>query len=435
MDGSFACPECGCEIHLTGLSPGRQVSCDWCQSRVEIPFIPRADQITRMRRSRFSARRKRLPAWAWLAFTMLTAAIALAGASRAVRSRWRSAECEALAGLVQSSQQAESAGRLDEALSALEGALTIALRTTPPPTNLDSLLEHRDRLSRQEAESSLLALEASKIPLDPAHAVGLALTLQARSHKDPALSTVTDRIAATLAKLRLAWVVAEADEARSANIAGQPDKALALAEHFHYNADNLLNPHRARWQAEAAEIAGQVIARHGTLVEPIRGQFTLGSPAAYAPLINPPLLETLKNRGYLPRPPSPLWSELWSSLAPYKVTLEINERFEDTYLSSQSRLSDLDAHLVLSRQGINHWGEAPRARTQVPLPGLSAYQASRLSVGDRRSAEAERLLYENARTNLIERLDYNLRNIPPCLPKNPGPLPSPPLAIPAKPAV
>ena len=27
MDGSFACPECGSEVEVEGLAPGRQVRC------------------------------------------------------------------------------------------------------------------------------------------------------------------------------------------------------------------------------------------------------------------------------------------------------------------------------------------------------------------------------------------------------------------------
>ena len=48
-----------------------------------------------------------------------------------------------------------------------------------------------------------------------AETVGLALTLQARARKDPALSALSDRIETALAKHRLAWVSAEADEIAS----------------------------------------------------------------------------------------------------------------------------------------------------------------------------------------------------------------------------
>src|SRR5260370_10276102 len=112
MDGTFACPECGCEICLRGLSPGRQVVCDWCKSLVEVPYIPRADQIKRMRRDRTRARahRLRLPAWAWAVAGLLSVAIVLASVGRVVVGRWQSAEAATVAQLVESSRAAAGAG-------------------------------------------------------------------------------------------------------------------------------------------------------------------------------------------------------------------------------------------------------------------------------------------------------------------------------------
>ena len=42
MDGSFACPECGSSVEVTGLAPGRQVRCGFCNRLLEVPFLPRA---------------------------------------------------------------------------------------------------------------------------------------------------------------------------------------------------------------------------------------------------------------------------------------------------------------------------------------------------------------------------------------------------------
>ena len=39
------------------------------------------------------------------------------------------------------------------------------------------------------------------------------------------------------------------------------------------------------WQARATALAGRIIARQGAVVEPVRGQFTYGSPTAYADAI------------------------------------------------------------------------------------------------------------------------------------------------------
>ena len=114
--------------------------------------------------------------------------------------------------------------------------------------------------------------------------------------------------------------------------------------------------------------------------------------------------DALRKAGYLPRPTTPSWDDLWSTLAPCHLTVEVRERQDDTYLQSLNRLSQLESSVTLSVRGQKVWHETHNARTQIPMPGLSAYQASRLAVGSHRSPEFERLLYENARANLIDRL-------------------------------
>ena len=42
MDGSFACPECGSDVEVRGLAPGRQVRCGFCHRLLEVPYLPRA---------------------------------------------------------------------------------------------------------------------------------------------------------------------------------------------------------------------------------------------------------------------------------------------------------------------------------------------------------------------------------------------------------
>ena len=36
MDGSFACPECGSDVEVRGLAPGRQVRCEFCHRLLEV---------------------------------------------------------------------------------------------------------------------------------------------------------------------------------------------------------------------------------------------------------------------------------------------------------------------------------------------------------------------------------------------------------------
>ena len=134
--------------------------------------------------------------------------------------------------------------------------------------------------------------------------------------------------------------------------------------------------------------------------------------------MRPNLTASLRERGYLPRTSSTTWDDLWTSLAPYRLTVDVLEQMDDTYLSSSNRLSVLSATLSLTRQGVLLWRESPRARTQIPLPGLPAYQASRLAVGARRSPEFERLLYEDARKALNQRIAAHLRSLPACRPSD-----------------
>jgi hypothetical protein len=63
MDGVFACPKCGYELKSKGLNAGRRVRCDWCESWVEVPFLPRV--VPRHRRKR--AMRWVYRAWAGVA--------------------------------------------------------------------------------------------------------------------------------------------------------------------------------------------------------------------------------------------------------------------------------------------------------------------------------------------------------------------------------
>jgi hypothetical protein len=424
MDGTFACPECGNEIRLTGLSPGRQVRCGWCATSVEVPFIPRANQIKRLRRSRSSASGRwvvarwwrRLPAWSRAGVVVLSVAIVIAMGTRLVVARVKSAKWEAVARLVESSRCSARSGRLDSALAELEAALIQAGQIKPPPPELDDLKRERDALAVREAEARLAALASAQADADPGRAVGQALTLQARVVRDPALLVLESSILAALERHRLRWAEADSAEARKAFEAGQVARAMELTERQYRTAAELNPEPRRRLQNDATGLARELIARHGTIFEPVRGQFTLGTPESYTSQIRPALFDALRSRGYLPRPVQACWGELWAGLAPFRVSFEVNEQHDDTYFQSPNRVSLIDTRFAIARKDASsaHWQERPRARTAIPVPGLPAYQASRMAVSAHRSQEFERVLYENARTNLLDRLHTLFRNLPPC---------------------
>ena len=418
MDGVFACPDCGSEIRLKGLSPGRRVHCEWCEALVEVPYIPRAEQITRKRSGRASRRRKRWPAWANVGVTILTAAIALALLGRVFRGRWVSAQCEALSRLVESSRQAEEAGRLDKALAEIEAAVALGRNLTPPPPDFEKLMSHRANVSRREAEARLEQLAAfqPRDDSDPRLSLGQALTLRARAEKDAALAGMQDPIERTLEQLRLRWTAADCAAVKTALGACHPEQAMSRCVRMHATAAGLADPARKPIQAEARDLAERIIAQHGVIVEPATGTFTLGTSKSYSAMLSPLLVSALIKRRYLPRTAATPWDDLWPSRAPFRVTLVITENQDDTYLTTTNRVTRLDSKLSLMSGRRTIWSEAPNARTEVPLPGLPAMQASRLASSDHRSADFEELLYKNARDNLMGRLGINLQTLPECRP-------------------
>src|SRR3954462_516084 len=62
MDEAFACPECGTNVQVQGIAPGRQVRCGFCHRLVEVPYLPRAVDPG-WRRQRFG--RPWWVPWAW----------------------------------------------------------------------------------------------------------------------------------------------------------------------------------------------------------------------------------------------------------------------------------------------------------------------------------------------------------------------------------
>ena len=92
MGGQFACPECGEALELRGLTPGRAIQCDSCDTWVEVPFLPRVDVWKRLQGGR--RRASSTPWWeSWaLRGAVGFAVIALGGlaATRMVGGRVRS---------------------------------------------------------------------------------------------------------------------------------------------------------------------------------------------------------------------------------------------------------------------------------------------------------------------------------------------------------
>ena len=57
------------------------------------------------------------------------------------------------------------------------------------------------------------------------------------------------------------------------------------------------------------------------------------------------------------------------------------------------------------------WHTTSTARTTVPLPNLPAYFAARVAMSTTRDQEIERLLYDNARGMINDKLSFALKNM------------------------
>jgi hypothetical protein len=127
------------------------------------------------------------------------------------------------------------------------------------------------------------------------------------------------------------------------------------------------------------------------------------------------LIKALEAKGYLPFRESSPWKSAWDK-ARYLMRLEVSERREGSYLSTENRLTRIEARLTLTTSGRLVWQTIPTARSSDTLRNLPVYVSSRLAANPARSEECERLLYDNARGQIDEKFGYALGNMPECCP-------------------
>jgi DNA-directed RNA polymerase subunit RPC12/RpoP len=407
MDAVFACPKCGYELKVDGLAAGREVRCGWCESRVEVPFLPRVAGPRRPRRPS-----RRMPRWllaAWGAVGVLAVIVLTIAASRWTESRTRLIQDQRVNGLLGSAESDERAGRLGDAVAELEAALAL-LRAIEPPSSprLATLSARRDALVRREVRAQLDGLAAA-----PAGDVlGVCLTLRARLEKRPGLADLESAVRGRLQAAAADSASAELGAARDALDAGRPAEALHHCERLAKLVKHLDDSARSRTEEEARALVTRIARAVGVVVEPITGHFTFGSPAAYTTALQPVVVAGLLRGGYVTCPSDSPWRPLWVSAAPFYLSVVVNEQWGEDYLQSRNRISLLNATLALKRGGTTLWEQLATAHTLVPIPRLPAYQAARLSVGDAPVREHERLLYDNAREVFADRFASALAALP-----------------------
>jgi hypothetical protein len=410
MDGSFACPECGSEVEIAGLAPGRQVRCGFCHRLLEVPYLPRVP-VAGWKRRRFG--HLKWVRWAWAGLGAIVAVALLVGLVRFVRRQYHSIQEGTIHKLAASSRDHEAEGRLDQALVELDAAIDLARRSgAPADFAIEAERRHRADIARREIEGvldSLVRHGPGSYPL------GDWLNLVARSRKDPDLAPVQPRIAAAFREslgrqgaTELEAARREADAGRAVASLQACDRIAKLLPHMATDAEPSV-----RFQAEG--LVARLVETHGVALETPRGDFVFGSFESYRSRFLPVLAKALEAKGYLPYRETSPWKSAWAK-AMYLMRLVVSERFEGNYLSSENRLTRIEARLTLSVSSTRKvvWQTMPAARTIVPVPGVPLYVATHLASRPARSEPDERLLYDNARGQIDGKFATALGNMPAC---------------------
>jgi hypothetical protein len=411
MDGSFACPECGSEVQIEGLAPGRQVRCKFCHRLLEVPYLPRAPIA--------SWKRRRFDRWQWVRRTWMGVAVVAAlglvwiGA-QFVKRQYRSAQEGSIKQLVARSREHEAAGRLGEALVDLDTALELARAAgSAIPFPMEEERMHRADLARREVQGMIDRLSRDASNPFP---MGDWLTLRARSSKDPDLTTLKAKVLEAFHRSLKRRCGADLETARRELNAGRVLESLHVCDRIAKFLPYLPTDAEAAVRRDAEALVVRLVEAHGVTIETAkRGDFVFGSFENYLARLLPMLLKSLENKGYLPYRDTSPWKSAWQK-APDHLRLEVSERQMGNYLSSENRLSRIEAHLILTSPQRILWETRPAAQTRVPLPGLKAYESSRIAVNSARIEEFERRLYEDARGQIDEKFGQALGFMPSCCP-------------------
>jgi hypothetical protein len=408
MDGAFACPECGSSVEVGGLAPGRHVRCGFCDRLLEVPFLPRAVDASWKRR-RF-ARHKWL-GWAWVALAVAFALVVAIGAFQWITRQYQSAQQRSINRLLDSARDHESVGRLDQALLDLDTALEIAQKAGPRyTTQLGEWRKKRAEVAVRDAQNALDLL--GRTPAD-SFVLGNWLNLVARAEHDPDLSSLRTTIDQTLQGRLDRQTDFELAATRTAFDAGRAVAAMTHCDKLAGLFDHITVARQAAIRKSAEELVIQIVSLHGVKIDPPRGTFLAG-PQSYTTDLVPVLVKGLEAKEFVPYKESSPWRHQWTH-ALYRLKIDVTETRAGTYLSSGNRLSRIEVRLTLAAadKSLPLFQTMPSARSRVPLPKLPVYLSSRVASADQ-SAEIEKLLYDDARGQIDERLAYQLQNMPSC---------------------
>ncbi len=270
-------------------------------------------------------------------------------------------------------------------------------------------------ISRPGVKSSQSARRKRRIAVartaGPDAAVGDLLSLQARARTDRALEPLVPTILRAVDAARLRQGEAALAASRRALDEGRPLDGLAAGERALAVADKLSGEPSRSVATEAERLMAPVLARIGVVVIQLPGKFTLGSESSYDTALGPILVDALRRRGFAPRPASGPAAALWDRHAARRLQFQVVETRGVRYLESQNRITQIITTLTLTRGPTTLWQGAVTARTQVPLPSLSAHASTRIGVANR-DLDMEHKLYENAWASTLDRVATQLRGLP-----------------------
>jgi hypothetical protein len=335
--------------------------------------------------------------------------ILVTGSIRFLRKHHDSTLKRSIQRLLETSRQHEDAGDLNQALIDLDAAMDLARQSNP--AGISQLAEYQTRrrsLAQREVEATLERLVRRD---QSSFTLGDWLNLIARLPRDPDLASLVDPIEQQFAAAvrreadsQLRSAVRLFDSGQAVESSNRCDQIAAVIKHLEPEAQSTL-------RSETEKLMSRIVSQNGVTIKMLPGTFAFGSQSSYISDLWPILLEALEARGYLPDRPSSPWHGQWSH-ASYQLSMDVTERLERSYMSSQNRLSRIELKVLLTFRGDLLWQTQPTARSSEALPELSTFMASRVAAKQTRSEKIEKLLYANARGQVEDRFKRNLGSIP-----------------------
>jgi hypothetical protein len=330
------------------------------------------------------------------------------GAVGFLRRQYDSIQDRSIKELLDSSRRHEADGRLGEALVDLDAGLELADKAGEKwVKRLQSEQTRRPDLARRDAEQVLEGLVGSR---STPFRLGDWLNLIARAGRDRDLAPLAPKIDEQFQTALSIQVSRYLSSARGSFAAANVNAAMNDCDQIGALIAHLSIKGQPAARAETETLVTQLIKTSGITVVVKQGHFVYGSKN-YASELLPMLDQALEAKKYLPLRGTSPWRDLWRHSC-YQAELDVEEFQEGSYLSSQNRLALIQTVLTITSRGSQIWQTTPRARTDVPVPGLPAHLAR--SVAVERSDEFERVLYKNARDQIDQKFGAALGNMPAC---------------------